>query len=303
MADEPYDLLADLDSIDAESKVYDDPTTAREAFTKAPFGYPGGKFRSLGQILPNLPYRAGYIEPFGGSGVVLLNRGTSKLEVLNDRFNGIIDFYKTLRDPILLVKLMERLELCLHSREEFQFSKTNWATASDVVERAALWYYSAVFSFSGLQRNFGRSTKSNNSLPRKFHERLADFPIIHDRIKHVTIENQDWRLMLKDFDHPSHVFYMDPPYVNAHYKTYKHEPNHAEHQELVARIHEMKAFVALSGYENEIYDSVIWDAKKTWTVNVSINPMGANHESNHKDENAHGERGTAIECLWIKEAQ
>ena len=65
---------------------------------KAPFPYPGAKTRSLKQIIPLLPYRDSYIEPFGGTGAVLLARNPSPLEVLNDRYMGINAFYRCIRD-------------------------------------------------------------------------------------------------------------------------------------------------------------------------------------------------------------
>ena len=114
----------------------DDHEHKREEYIWAPFPYPGAKSRSLDHILPHLPYRNTYIEHFGGSGVVLLSRHESKLEVFNDRYSGVTQFYRTLRDPILEAKLLERVRLCLHSREEFMFCRDTWLACDDPIERS-----------------------------------------------------------------------------------------------------------------------------------------------------------------------
>ena len=96
----------------------------RETYIRAPFGYPGGKSRSVKKILPLLPYRKAYIEAFGGAASILLARDKSKLEVYNDRFGGVVAFYRCIRDKEKMNKLIERLKIVPgHSREEFIWCK------------------------------------------------------------------------------------------------------------------------------------------------------------------------------------
>ena len=110
-------LFDNLDDTTGESHV-------QHEIVKAPFGWPGGKSKSLKQILPHLQYRKAYVEPFGGSFAVGLARVPSTVEVYNDRYGGICDFYRVLRDPTLLPLLCNRLDLTVYSREEFVWSKT-----------------------------------------------------------------------------------------------------------------------------------------------------------------------------------
>ncbi|GAG08047.1 unnamed protein product, partial [marine sediment metagenome] len=200
-------LFDDLDLIDNQS--------SKDAnILRAPFGYPGGKSRSLGNILPHLPYRNKYIEPFGGSAAVLLARKPSKLEVFNDRYAGVVAFYRCLRDPILFPKLLEWLDLTIHAREEFTWCKNTWENPDDPVERAGRWYYMVQSSFGSIGRNWGRQT-TRSSMAGKIRRKLKLFPEIHERFFNVQVENQDWEDCLRDYDSPDAVIYCDPPYVDV----------------------------------------------------------------------------------------
>ncbi len=282
-----------------EQYVAGSEAVTRESVIKAPFNWAGGKSKSLPYLLQYLPYRDGYIEPFGGSGAVLLGRVKSDFEVFNDRHSGIIAFYRCLRDEVKTNKLMDYLQLVLHSREEFVDCKNTWSDCTDDVERAAKWYVSIVMSFSSLGRNFGRSIKSGVNMAISIRNKIDKFPIIHERIKNVQIENQDAYEMLKDYDNKDHVFYLDPPYYDVYSGTYAHEMTRAEHISLLERVMCMEAFVAVSSYDNELYNSYDWDHVYEWEVPVSIKAM-AFREENGKAGNVNM-RTKATEKLYIKE--
>lgn len=269
---------------------------------RAPFPYPGAKSRSIDKILPHLPYRSAYGEPFGGSGAVWLARNESPLEVFNDRFSGVTCFYRVLRDRVRMNALLDRLQFCVHSREEFTWSKATWKDCEDEVERAARWYYMVMCSFASQGRHFGRSLKGKAQQGPKLKANLRFFPEVHSRIVNAQIENQDWRLLLSDYDQDDMVWYMDPPYYQYAKGMYECEMSKEDHRELLDRIFQLKGFVALSGYENELYDKYPWDHKESWTVRVSS--LGqAFHESNNLAGHEETlQRGTARETLWIKES-
>jgi DNA adenine methylase len=289
------DLLALFNSLD-------DTAQTRERYVRMPFGYPGNKADSCKYILPRLPYRKKYIEPFGGSGAVLAYRNPSPMEVFNDRFAGVVAFYRCIRDQDKCNALGERLKFFLHSREEFIWCKETWKNCEDDVERGARWYYMHQMSFANQGRHFGRSLKNPERRIRRVLENVPNFQWFHDRFLHVNIENQDWRQCLKDFDSPDAVFYMDPTYLNATDSIYEHELKKEEHKEMLDRVFHMEGFVAMSHYDHELYRKYAWSDTHSWEVNVSMLGLTFQEENNLKGHE-HLQRQKATEVLWIKEAK
>jgi len=262
-------FLDTLDELASDDDMLERMQVPRERILKAPFGYFGGKFRSVRHIVPKLPLRPRYVEPFGGSGVILLNREKVKSEVFNDRHSGIIDFYKCLQDDLLFEQLKAELDNMLFSREIFRECKYGWTKSKDIVKRATFWFYSMKNSFSGLGRSFGRVLKYSRG--RHF---INDehFQKIHNRLKNVMIENQDALILIKDYDSPDTVFYLDPPYhpdVITTYE-YKHPFGHNEHKQLLDLIFTLEGFVAISGYKCDLYDEYPWDDIHVWDSFISV---------------------------------
>ena len=290
-ANDLLNLFQELDDAGLEK-------VSRETVVRSPFPYPGGKTKSIKHIIQHLPYRNTYVEPFGGSGAILLARQPCKLEVFNDRYAGVVALYRCIRDAKKCKALVERLSTIVHSREEFVWCSKSWETYQDDVERAARWYYVVMFSFGRLMRNFGRATSGDAQLAAATARHILEFDKVHNRIKFCLIENQDWRNIVHDFDNEEAVFYLDPPYYMVHKGTYKHELTTQEHRDLLNHIMKMQSFVAISGYHNELYDSYDWDEVHEWDSQVSIQPMAFHEENNKAGQNS--QRSSAKEVLWIK---
>lgn len=273
----------------------DDTPVKRNELIRAPFGWAGSKWRSLENILPHLPYRKLYCEPFGGSGAVLLSRNESKLEIFNDRFSGVVAFYRCIRDKDKLQPFLDRMELTIHSREEFVWARDTWKNCEDEIERAARWYYSVLMSFSQRGRDFGRSVDSSGQMGKRLRSIPKLLGPVHSRIRNVQFENLDWRQCFKDYDHEDMVWYLDPPYYDYSKGIYEHELSNSDHREFLERIQSLKGFVALSGYYNELYTKYKWDRVHSWEVRDSVQPLSA------QDENNDHRRGKATEVLWIKD--
>lgn len=293
------DLSEALDSLFS----HDEFPQVRENYVKAPFAWPGGKSRSVEKIIPHLPIRKSYIEPFGGSGAVLLARDESELEVFNDRFSGITDFYKVIHDPASRDLFIERCFLTPHSRELFIYYKDTWKDIRDPVERAARWYYMLHFSFASQGRNFGRSTSGTNILANKWESRIPLITAVSKRLARVLIENQDAFQILNDFDDADSVFYLDPPYYEYNQGIYEHELKRDDHIRLINRIMDMKGFVAISGYENPLYDKYDWTDRVEWEVYSTAGSQAFTKENNLEGKEHLIKRGSQKEVLWIKESQ
>lgn len=280
----------------------------RENYLRLPFGYPGSKAAELPKILPYLPYTNMYGEAFGGSGVVLLNRQPSKLEIFNDRYSGVTSFFRVIRQPELRDKLIERLACTLHSREEFIWCKSTWKDCDDDIERAARWYYTIRYAVNSKPNStFGRSLKAKSNFAQKLPISLSLFFPVSVRLEQVQIENLDWRLCLSDYDQEGFVWYLDPTYLGVQ-KTYEFELSKEDHIELCERIQSLKGYVALSAYDNDItnqiYEKYKWKQKICWTRMTRASTLAFNEENNHvglefaKDRTAENH---VKEALWIKD--
>lgn len=276
----------------------DTSSDVRENFKNIPFSYPGTKKDSLANILPRLPYLKVFVDVFAGSGVVTLNRKESPLDVYNDRHSGVTAFFRVVRDNQLREQLIERIGLTVHGREEFIWSKS-WPLVEDPVERAARWFTCVQSSFVGRGQYFGRVLKGQGNMWRKIQENLDLFQDIAQRFLRVQIENLDWRHCLKDYDSYDTVFYIDPPYWE--HNIYEHKMTKEDHREMLDRIFQCKGFVAVSGYENALYDSYDWDGVVKWEVYDKMTTQAFSETSCVHGHESHVERGIQTEYLFIKE--
>lgn len=264
---------------------------------KPPYPWPGNKFRSVKKILDILPDSKIYAEPFGGSAAVLLSKRQSHTEVYNDRFTGVVDFYKCLREKSLYEEMVDALTLMEYSRETFNECKRTWKTCSEIVQRAVRWYYMVNVSFGGLGRNFGRITgvRGSAQVTQRIARNIKLFPQIHERMSNVQIENCSYESVLKDFDSYDTVFYLDPPYLNTDQGVYAHKWTIDDQIKLLTKIFECKGYVALSGYANKVTDSFPWDASHEWELSASMDTV------TKENKDCKITKATAVEKLWIKE--
>jgi DNA adenine methylase len=280
------DLFDDLMEVHSDNTPVD-----RSDIQRAPFPYIGGKSESIPHLMKLLPYRNTWCDHFTGSCVVTLNRQPSRIEVINDRYAGIVAFYRCLRDPIKHHQLVEWLKTTCHSREDFNHCRDTWCTETDDVVRAAKWFYMARNSISAAGRSWARGTKTIYLV--QTHKSLELFQPIHYRLLNVHVENLNAEDCAKDYDQHDCVHYFDPPYLDTDCSAYltddKWNANHLE--SLLRTISDLKGFVALSHYDHPLINKQsFWTKKYSWKVTTYAN----------KGDVA-DTKGDATECLWIKD--
>lgn len=148
-----------------------------------PFRWYGGKYSHLKWLLPQLPETHRYIEPFGGSGSVLLNREPSPVEVYNDLDSDVTNFFKVLRDN--RDELLEKIALTPFSREEFEYAieSQNNEDLTDI-EKARLFFVRAGQVRSGLAQEAtpGRWAYCKNASRRDMASAVSRW---HSRLDHL----------------------------------------------------------------------------------------------------------------------
>lgn len=172
----------------------------------------GGKTRLSKHILPQIeaiPHKT-YAEPFVGMGGVFLARNQRpKCEVANDRNGEITNLFRILQQHYPY--LMDYMRFQVASRREFErLRQTKPETLTDR-QRAARFLYLQSQSFGGKP---GGTFGVAKDRPARFSlaklEPLLD--AAHTRLDGVVLENLDWRDLLRRYDGPNTLFYLDPPY-------------------------------------------------------------------------------------------
>ena len=224
------------------------------------FNYAGGKITMLKHILPiieSIPHTC-FVDAFGGSASVLLNKKPSKSEVLNDINSNIYTLYKVLRDPILSEQLFERLDFTLHSLEDFNHAKDvcDGNCAADDVERARCTFIKYTCSFGGIGGHFARA-RLENKAKCNMGCRISKMPIFQERLKHVTLENEGYEKLFERYDSNETLFFLDHPYVKETRtcKIYDNEFTTSDHENLIKIVNECKGAIILCTFDNSLYDT------------------------------------------------
>ena len=226
------------------------------------FGWYGGKFSHLSWLLPLLPRCHHYVEPFGGSAAVLVNRAPSPVETYNDMDGEVANFFRVLRDQ--KDKLIEAIGLTPFSREEFYIALSQADGTLSDLERARRFFIRARQARTGLAQtaSLGRWANCKNTsragmagVVSRWLGSIEDLPEIALRLLRVQIENRPAVDVIRLYDSPDTLFYCDPPYVHesrGDNKAYSFEMDEAAHRQLSEALHACKGKVALSGYDCDL---------------------------------------------------
>lgn len=181
-----------------------------------PAPYLGGKrnlSRRICARLATIPHRT-YVEPFVGMGGIFLRRERRpSAEVINDLSGDVATLFRILQRHYQA--FMDMLRWQLTSRAEFDRLRRLDGSQLTDLERAARFLYLQRLAFGGKVRgqNFGVDRRT----PGRF-DVLKLAPMleeIHERLAGVTIEQLPYADLIRRYDGPETLFYLDPPYVGC----------------------------------------------------------------------------------------
>lgn len=184
---------------------------------RGPLAYIGGKNALANQIIAIFPKHDTYVEAFAGGAQVFFRKAPSKVEVLNDLDGEMVNFFRVCQ--LHYEELVRYLRFMLVSRKWFDLLRaTDPSTLTDI-QRAARQLYLQKNSYAGLVRN--PSFRRSLAHPPGFNpERLPEIiEETHQRLARVQIECLPYEKVLRNYDSPSTLFYLDPPYFDR--KLYK----------------------------------------------------------------------------------
>jgi len=207
-----------------------------------PLPYIGGKRAIAKKIIAIFPKHTTYVEPFAGGAQVFFRKEPSKVEVLNDLDGEMVNFFRVCQQHY--EELLRYLPFMLVSRRWHELLKaTDPATLTDV-QRAARHLYLLKNSYAGLIRNL--NYKCHVAQPPGLNpERLPEvIEETHKRLARVQLENLPYEKVLKRFDRPDTLFYLDPPYFGL--SLYRHNLTTADFEKMAERLAGLKAKFVLS---------------------------------------------------------
>lgn len=213
---------------------------------KTPVSWVGNKTSVLHILYALFPTSYGrYIEPFGGSGAVLLGKKSAdKFEVYNDFNHNLVNLFCCMRDrPLAFIRELGFLNL--NARDDFRvikkfFEKEEFddsffeqemelttiilprIQAEEIRElyKASTEQYDlrrAVMFLKLLRYSYSSSGKSYACQPFSICSLFSLIQEVSRRLGNVVIENQDFEVLIKHYDRPDSFFYCDPPYFTSEY--------------------------------------------------------------------------------------
>ena len=177
---------------------------------RGPLSYIGGKSRLAKQIVAMLPTHKTYVEVFSGGAQVLFHKQPSAVEILNDLDGEIVNFFRVCQQhPDELIRYLKHM---LVSRKWYELLKvTNPESLTDI-QRAARHLYILKGSYGAMvvKQNYHIHVIQPPGFNLdKLPESIAD---THKRLARVQIECLPYEKVLKHYDRPETLFYIDPPY-------------------------------------------------------------------------------------------
>ncbi|MFP8952420.1 DNA adenine methylase [Natrialbaceae archaeon A-arb3/5] len=213
------------------------------------FPYIGGKTRLARWVIDHLPPHTAYVEPFGGSAAVLLNKPRSDVEIFNDRDSDVVTFFRVARErPDELAEWCRYVPFSEQLHEEWADEFFAGRRPSDDVEKAGQWlflrysqYAGKVNRKSGFKRESPRDEKGSRNA-RNWMNAPERIEQVAERLRGVSVVNEDYRTVIERYDSPETVFYLDPPYFEKE-DLY---PETADHATLERTLREIDGYAIVS---------------------------------------------------------
>ena len=235
--------------------------------------YHGGKWRAAETILAHMPDHRCYVEPFGGSAAVLMQKKRVAAECYNDLDGRIVNIFRILQDPNKAELLRRRCYFTPFSRAEYE---RFYEPAEDEIDDAwkiiglSFFGHGSDAATRSCRTGFRAKLSDGRALPAsEWANWTEEVPAFIERLRGIVIEQRDAIEVIERFDKEDTLFYVDPPYLHETRSAYRGGPSHGYrfelsdegHEALAKKLCELKGMVLLSGYCSPLYEKLYpkWD--------------------------------------------
>ncbi|WPU97874.1 DNA adenine methylase [Mucilaginibacter sp. cycad4] len=261
----------------------------------APFGYFGSKNKIALQLCTHLPPHNCWVEAFCGSAALTLRKKPAPIEVINDFDHQIVNFFKQLRDNS--AALCEQIELTPYAEQELIDARSVIEGLSDL-EKARRFLVQSMMAINGVFGEERGGFSYSDSYSRNGHDarvnRWNNLPerlkLVVKRLKDVRIENKDAiKILNKYINRPATLVYLDPPYLGKRTNGYNKDANDESfHKKLLTLANKAKCMIFISGYESELYNSLLTDQNGWQRKTITTTTKGVTGKSFNR-----------LEVLWM----
>ncbi|SHN77469.1 DNA adenine methylase [Desulfitobacterium chlororespirans] len=229
---------------------------------KAVVKYPGSKWGIADWIIGHMPDHHTYLEPYLGSGAVLFKKRPSPIETVNDLDCNVVNLFRIIREqPEELARVIAATPF-----SRFEYDSTFEQPAPEEPIMQARWFLLQCWQGHGFRVNGYKVGWKNDVQGREKAYELSNWyrlPVwileAAERLRKVQIENRPAIEVIKRHKYPNVLIYADPPYVlgTRTGKQYKCEMTDNDHREMLQALLDHPGPVILSGYENDVYNTIL----------------------------------------------
>ena len=198
-----------------------------------------------------------------------MRKSRSPVEVINDRYDRLVNLLTVMRDPELAEALQIALSQTPYAIREYEAARHS---DPDPVEDARRLLVLSAQSHSSVGASGGETARSGwrrgvrdrgVNTAMEWRDMWQQVERWQKRLMGVYIESQDATAVIQTWDSTDTLFYVDPPYLAqtraSGRNAYKHEMTETDHILLAKTLLSVKGSVVISGYANKLYDDLYGD--------------------------------------------
>lgn len=226
--------------------------------------YYGGKGGMLNKIYEFFPQEYDtFLEPFCGSAVVSINQPQEKCNcIINDLNRNVYSLFKVLTNEILFNEFKNKCDLTYYN-EDIRQECVNLLVDENlsVMDRAYSFFVVNRMSFNGIG-----AFSVNRCIRRNMSKSVSDFLStvdglydLHQVLSKMVICNQDGIKLIEKHNSNNTFIYLDPPYHHSTRTSTRYDIDMDDdgHRLLLNTIVESKSKILLSGYDNDLYETIL----------------------------------------------